>query len=93
MGKFACTLCKVRLYLGKVLVFGQKCLYSEQIGCIWALLICYSGKLVVFGQNWFYSGKLVVFGQNWLYSDKLVIFGQKYVVIRANLVVVGQYCL
>ena len=41
----------------KVVIFGQKMLYSGKSGCIRA-------KVVVFGQRWLYSGKLVVFGYN-----------------------------
>ena len=68
----------------KVVLFGQKLLYSGESCCIGA-------KIVVFGQNgcnrakWLYSGKVVVFGQKWLYLDKsgctrakVVVFWQKW---------------
>ena len=38
-----------RFYLGKVVVFGHKWLYSGTSGCIRA-------KVVVFGEKWLYSG-------------------------------------
>ena len=50
------------LYSCKVVVFGEKWLYSKKSSCIRA-------KVVVFGQNgfirinWYYSGKIVVHGQ------------------------------
>ena len=40
------------LYSGKVVVFGQKWLYSYKSCCICT--------------KWLYSGKVVVFGQKWL---------------------------
>ena len=40
----------------KVVVFGQKWMYSGKSGCIRA-------KVVVFRQKWLYSVKLVLFGQ------------------------------
>ena len=62
-----------------MVVFGQKCFFFGQIDCI-RLKPLFSGKVVVFGQNWFYSGNLVIFGQSgcirakWLYSGKVVVF-------------------
>ena len=62
---------------GKLVVFGQNCLYSGKsccirgIGCIWE-------KIVLFGQNWLCSGKLGFFGKKWLYSGKLVLFMQNW---------------
>ena len=85
----------------KVVVFGQKCLYSGKSGCIRARLL-YSGKVVVIGQKWLFSDQVVVFGQKWLYFGKLVLFGQKLFYsdkwfyldksgcIRAIVVVLGQ---
>ena len=77
-GKSGCIWGKVFILL-KVVVFGQKWLYS--------------GKVDVSGQKWLYSGKIVVFGQklmftgksgcfranttsrsNWLYSGKVNVF-------------------
>ena len=52
-------------YRGKVVVFGQKLLYSSKIGCG-----CFRAKMVEFQQNWLYSGKVVVFGQEYFYSGK-----------------------
>ena len=47
----------------KVVVFGQKLLYSGRGGAISSNL-SYTGKVVVFGQNWLYSGKVAVFGKS-----------------------------
>ena len=72
----------------KVVVFGQRWVYSGNKGCIRAPLF-YLGKVVVIGQKFLYSGKLVVIGQfgcirtecffaqKWLYSSKMVVMGQK----------------
>ena len=58
------------MYLGKVVVFGQKWLFSGKSGVIRAKVVVFRQKNVVFGQELLYSGKLVVFG-------KVVVFGQK----------------
>ena len=73
----------------KVVVFGQKWLYSSK-DSNWAKVSpfgqsgCLRAKVVVLGQMWMYSGKsgfirakVVVFGQTWLYFGKVVVFGQK----------------
>ena len=52
---------------GKVIVFGQKLLYS--------------GKLVVFGKKRLYSGKVEVFGKKWLHSGKSGCSRTKVVVV------------
>ena len=44
------------MYLVKVVVLGQNCLYSGKSGCIRA-------KIVVFRQKWFYLDNVVVFRQ------------------------------
>ena len=44
------------MFSGKVVVIGQKNLYSGKSGCIWA-------RVVLFAQKRLYSGKVVVFGQ------------------------------
>ena len=55
-GKSGCIRAKVyvfgqkRLYLGKVVVFGQNCLNSVKSDCI-RVKMMYSGKVVVFGQK------------------------------------------
>ena len=46
----------------KVVVFGQRWVYSGNKGCIRAPLFNL-GKVVVIGQKFLYSGKLVVIGQ------------------------------
>ena len=51
------------LYSGKVVVFGQKWLYSGR----WL----YSGKVVVFGQKLLYSGK------SGCIRAKVVVLGQR----------------
>ena len=38
--------------------------------------LLYSGKLVVFGQNWFYLRMQLVDGQSSLYLGKMIVFGQ-----------------
>ena len=66
----------------KVVLFGQKLLYSGKSGCIGEKLL-YSGKLVVFrqsdcirarslflGKSGSIWTKVVVLGQKWLYSGK-----------------------
>ena len=78
-----------RLYSCKVVVFGQKLLYSVMwlyLGkscCIWVKAVVFR-KVVVFGQKWFYSDKrgcirekVVVFGQIDCIRYKVVLFGQK----------------
>ena len=45
------------MFSGKIVVFGQKWLYSGKGGCIRA-------KVVVFGKKRLYSGNFVLFGQN-----------------------------
>ena len=45
------------MYYCKVVVFGQKLLYSGHSGCIRA-------KVVVFKKKWLYSGNVAVFVQN-----------------------------
>ena len=78
-----------RCIRAKVVVFGERWLFSSKSGCIQAKWLC-SGKMVVFGEEWLYSGKkccnqakgvvfkekLVVISQKWLYLDKVVVFGQ-----------------
>ena len=53
-GKSGCIQAKV-VILGKVVVFGQKWMYSGKSGC-------FREKVFVFGQKCLYSGKVVVFG-------------------------------
>ena len=66
----------------KVVVFGQKWLYS--------------GIVIVIGQNWLYSGKSGCNRVKWLHSGKVVVFGQKClysgksVSIYAKIAVVGE---
>ena len=62
------------MYFGKVVVLGEKLLYSCKSGCIRA-------KEVVFGEIGCVRAKLVVFEQSgciwtrWLVSGKVVVFG------------------
>ena len=53
----------------KVVVLGQKLLYSGKSGCIWT-------KVVVYGQIGFIRANVVLFGQKLLLSGKVVVFGQ-----------------
>ena len=57
-------------YRAKVVVFGQKWLYSGTSGCI-------RSRMVVFGQKWLYSGKVVVDEQSGYIRAKVVVFWQK----------------
>ena len=66
------------LYLGKVVVFGQKWLYWDKSGYIRVKGLLYSGKVAVFGQSGGIRTKVVVFGQKWFYLCKEVVFGQKW---------------
>ena len=54
----------------KVVVFGQKMLYSGKSGCVHAKWLCL-GKVVVFGQKLFYSGKSACI------VAKVVVIGKK----------------
>ena len=71
------------LYLGKVVIFGQKWLYSgkrESSGKSGCDLYsgksgCIRAKMVLFGQKWFISGKFL-FGQSGFIREKVVVFGQ-----------------
>ena len=65
----------------KVVVFGQKWLYSGKV-VVFRKSCCIRVKVVVFGQKWFYFGKSgcirarkVVFGQSGCIREKVVLFG------------------
>ena len=58
----SCCIQQKWLYLGKVVVFGQK---------------LYLGKVVVFGQKCLYFFKVVLFGQSGFVLEKVVVVGQK----------------
>ena len=75
----------------KVVVFGQRWVYSGNKGCNRAPLF-YLGKVVVIGQKFLYSGKLVVIGQFWLYSHRVFFFAQKWL-YSSKMVVMGQKLL
>ena len=77
------------LYSGKVVVFGQKWLYSGKSGCISTMWLCFSVKSPYIRARTLYSGKsgcnranvavfrkVILFGQKWLYSVNVVVFGQ-----------------
>ena len=67
----------------RVVVLGQKRLYSGKSSCIRAkclyrekeVVFGQSGCVVVFRKKLLSSGKTVVFWQKWLSSGKLVVFG------------------
>ena len=59
-GQSGCIRAKV-VVIWKVVLFGEKLLYSGKSGCI-CEKVCVFGKVVVFGQKWLYLGKVVVFG-------------------------------
>ena len=69
----------------KVVVFGQKWLYSGKRGCIRETVAifgfsgCIRAKVVVLSQRSIIRAKVVVFGNNWLYSGKVIVFGKKRV--------------
>ena len=54
-------------------------MYSCKISCLQEILL--------------YSGKVVVYGENWLYSCKRGYIRAKFVCIRAEVVVLGQKVL
>ena len=54
----------------KMVVFGQKWLYSGKSGCICA-------KVFVFGQKWLNLGNSGCIRTKYLYSGKMIVFGQK----------------
>ena len=54
------------LYSGKVVVFVQNWLYSNQSGSIQAKVVVFGLKMDVFGQKWLYLCKVVKFGQKLL---------------------------
>ena len=90
-----------RFSTGKVVLFGQKLLYSDKKCCIRAQWLysgnvvvigqsgCFRAKMVVCGLKWLYSGKSGCFWDKWLYSGKVVALGQGGC-IRAKVVVFGQ---
>ena len=67
------------LYSSKVVVIGQKLLYSGKSGCSGA-------KVVVFGPKLLYSGKNGCIGAKCLYSAEVDLFG-KIVCILTKVVV------
>ena len=72
--KMGCIQAKC-LYLGKLVVFGQKWLYSGKSGSFRAKVLLYSDKMVVFGEKLLYSGKSGCIWTRWLYWDKVVVLG------------------
>ena len=70
--------------MGKVVLFGQKLLFSGKSSCIRAREVVfgdewlYSVDVVLFGQKWLYSGKRGCIPAKWLYWGKVVVFGQKW---------------
>ena len=79
----------------KVVVFGQKRLYSDKNDCIRAIG-SHSGKGGCNRAQWFYSeksgcirAKVVVIGQKWLYLGKVVVF-DKIGGTRVKVVVLWQ---
>ena len=85
------------MFSRKVVVFGQKWLYSGKGGCIRA-------KEILFGQRCSIRvkccirAKVVVFGQIgcnwaiWLYSDRVVFFAKKLLYL-SKMVIFGQKLL
>ena len=79
----------------KVVVFGQKWLYSEKSGCNRANVVVY-GKIASIPAKWLYLGKVVEFSQKWLHSGKsgcirakVVVFWEKRLYFD-KVVVIGQ---
>ena len=58
-----------------MIVFGQKCLYSDRNGCIRAKVFVFF-NVVVFGQNGCIRAKVVEFLQNGCIRAKVVVFFQ-----------------
>ena len=65
-----------KLYLAKVVVFGQSDVFGQN-GCVRAKLL-YSGKSVCIRRKWLYSGKLVECGKSGCIRETVVAFGQKW---------------
>ena len=92
-GQSGCILTK-ELCSGKLVLFGQKWLYSGKsasfraknvvFGQKWLLSGksgCIRARIAVFGQKWFYSGKSGCIRAKWCYSGKVVVFGQNFVLV------------
>ena len=65
-----------RLYLAKMVVFGQSDVFGQG-GCIRAKLL-YSGKCGCIRGKLLYSGKVAVFGQSDCIRENLVVFETKW---------------
>ena len=65
-----------RLYLAKMVVFGQSDVFGQG-GCIRAKLL-YSGKSACIQGKWLYSAKLVIGGQGGCIRAKVVLVRQKW---------------
>ena len=88
------------MYSDKVVLFGQKWLYSgksgydqpkvvvfKQSGCIQAVVVAF-GQGGFIRENWLYSCKMVLFGQNWLFTGKSGCIRAKEVVV-VNFILLG----
>ena len=82
-------------FWAKVVVFGQKWLYSVKSGCNRANVVVYR-KIDFIPAKWLYFGKVVVFWQSWLYSGKKGFIRRKWLYsgksgyIRSKLDVFGK---
>ena len=74
--------------MGRVVVFGQKWLYSGTSGCIRAKVVDF-GKMLLYSCNVSVSGKVVVFRQKSCICANVVLIGQSCG-IWAKVVVFGQ---
>ena len=70
-------------FCAKVVVFGQKWLYSEESGCNRASVVVYE-KIASIPAKWLYLGKVVEFSQKWLHSGKSFCILGKAVVFRQS---------
>ena len=62
------------MFSAKVVVFGQKWLYSVKRDCIRAKVVIF-GKVVLFRKEWLYLGKIGCIRAKWLYPGKVVVVG------------------
>ena len=72
----------------KVVLFGQKKLFSGKTDCIRAKNGCILAKVDVNGQSGCIQGKVVVIGQSGCIRTKEIVFGQKWLYL-GNVVVFG----
>ena len=58
----------------KVVVFGQKWLYSDKSGCIRVIMVVFGQKSLYSGKSGYIRTKVVVFGKGGCIQAKVVVF-------------------